>query len=256
MAGRLKHKALRRIQVDRKIVEQFRSGLSTSKIAENNEKGKGYVIKVRALALEFGYIEQVSDAPVLFHATTKEIPPYPEALFPIIDKRSNKCSATDAVVAPHRDWIVERLKVGWSRQTIFEELPVKLARSNFYRYLTRNKLCVPLEAKHSPEIISAPGECLQIDWGKMFDVKVDEKTKTIWAFIGTMGHSRYTMVRLVERLDFETTMTAMSSMLSELGGVPKRILFCRLRSRRSSRAGKSSYFLQVGLSRSRRSAQT
>lgn len=222
MAGQQKHEALRRISVDRKIVEQFRSGWSTSKIAENNEKGKGYVIKVRALALEFGYIEQIADSP-LFRATAKEIPPYPEALFQLTDKRSQRFIETDGILNPHQTWIIERLKVGWSLQTIFEELPIKLARSTFYRYLTRHKLHVARDDKHSPEIISAPGECLQIDWGKMFDVNGAVKTKVIWAFIGTMGHSRYTMVRLVDRCDFETTMTAITSMLNELGGVPKRI---------------------------------
>ena len=87
--------------MDRKIVEQFRSGWSTSKIAENNEKGKGYVIKVRALALEFGYIEQVADSP-LFRATAKEIPPYPEALFHLTDKRSQRFIETDGILNPHQ----------------------------------------------------------------------------------------------------------------------------------------------------------
>ena len=46
-----------------------------------------------------------------------------------------------------------------------------------------------------PEIISEPGEVLQLDWGKLRDV-IDPKTgkkRTLWAFVGIMGFSRYMM---------------------------------------------------------------
>jgi hypothetical protein len=74
-------------------------------------------------------------------------------------------------------------------------------------------------------IIHAPGECMQIDWGKLFDVVDGEtgKKKTIWVFVGVVGYSRYEMVRVVERLDFATTIEALMSMFDELGGVPRKI---------------------------------
>lgn len=70
-----------------------------------------------------------------------------------------------------------------------------------------------------------PGECLQVDWGKLFDVvdPVTKKKKTIWIFIGVLGHSRYEMARVVEKLDFETTIEILMSMFEELGGVPRKV---------------------------------
>ena len=221
--GRQKQEALRRILVDRKIVEYFRSGLTTSKIAKETQKGKGYVIGIRKLALEYNYIEEASENPTMFRATARELPPVPEALFPITDNRKSRLADTDLVLDPHKVWIKERLGAGWCPQTVFEELPVGIPRANFYRYLGRHDLKLAPEMRHSPEIIHGPGECLQIDWGKIFDVDENGKRRVVWAFIGTLGHSRLTLVRVVDRCDFETTVNAITSMLTELGGVPRRV---------------------------------
>jgi hypothetical protein len=42
-------------------------------------------------------------------------------------------------------------------------------------------------------------------------------------FIGILGHSRYEMGRVVERLDFATTMEIITEMFEELGGVPCKV---------------------------------
>lgn len=223
MARKKQIGGLGRILMDRKIVEAFRSGSSTSKIAKDLDKSKGYVIKLRGLAIEYGYIEKISDDPLLFRRTSRELPPFPEAVFTITDNRQSRLADTDDILDPHKAWIKERLSAGWSPQTIFEELPVGVPRSNFYRYLGRHELRLAPEMRHSPEIISAPGDCLQIDWGKVFDVTENGKSKIIWGFIGVLGHSRRTLVRVVDRCDFETTVNAITSMLTELGGVPRRI---------------------------------
>lgn len=218
-----RQKSLGRITVDRKIVEMFRDGKSASHIAAHLPKGKGYVIKLRDLAEEYGYLENISDEPKLFRASAKEIPPFPIALFPIVDLRKEKPAETDSILDSHRAWIVERLNLGWSPQTIFEEISVSVPRSNFYRYLERHHLQADRILRSSPEIIHAPGECLQVDWAKLFDVTRDGKRKTIWVFIGVLGHSRYTQVRVVEKCDFETTISVLQSMLQELGGVPRKV---------------------------------
>lgn len=217
-------KELGRIRVDRTIVEHFREGKSASQVAKIMGKGKGYVIKLRDLAVEYGYLEVLSTEPKVFRRSSRELPCFPEALFPIIDNRRAKVTDTDRILDPQKTWIKERLDLGWSPQTIFEELPVAIPRANFYRYLGRQELNkVEFKGGTTPEIIHAPGECLQVDWGKIFDAEVGGKKKTIWAFIGTLGHSRYTMVRVVDRGDFETTIKVLTSMLNELGGVPRKI---------------------------------
>jgi|GEM_PF-6964052 len=76
-----------------------------------------------------------------------------------------------------------------------------------------------------PEIIHRPGEALILDWGKLRDF-IDLETgkkKTVWAFVGTLGFSRFMMVRLVESNDLMTTIDAIESMFREIGGVPERL---------------------------------
>lgn len=221
-------KELERITVDRKIVEGLGNGRSLTWLTKSTGKGKGYVIKIRDLAVEHGYIEiatQIGAKEKRFRFTSKPLPSFPEALFPFHDGRSERIADTDIVLEPHREWLKDRLEAGWSSQSVFEELPCAVPRSNFYRYLNRQNLTPGLSARNVIELVHGPGECLQIDWGKLFDV-IDQGTgrkKTIWILIGVLGHSRYEMARVVERLDFHTTTTALISMLEEIGGVPKKI---------------------------------
>ena len=224
---RPKKKDLERITVDRKIVEGLRDGRSLTSLTKLTGKGKGYVIKIRDLALDASYIEfaQADGKSKMFKPGTKALPPFPEALFPFRDGRSERASETDLVIESSREWVKERLEVGWSPQTIFEELPISVPRSNFYRYLHRQKLFTVAAPRNVMELIHAPGECLQVDWGKLFDV-IDKSTgrkKTIWIFVGVLGHSRYEMARVVECLDFRTTIEVLSSMFTELGGVPQKV---------------------------------
>lgn len=220
-----KKKDLEKITVDRKIVEGLRDGRSLTSLTKSTGKGKGYVIKIRDMALDYGYIEIVDAVTRVFKTSAKIIPPFPEALFPLRDGRSEKLSETDLLLDPKREWIKERIELGWSPQTVFEELTLSVPRSNFYRYLHRNHLRDKAPTRNVMELIHAPAECLQVDWGKLFDVidPITGKKKTIWIFIGVLGHSRYEMARVVEKLDFETTIELLMSMFEELGGVPRKV---------------------------------
>jgi transposase len=217
-------KELERIMVDRKIVESLRDGKSLTSICKSTGKSKGYAIKIKDLALEYGYIERLDEVAKVFRAGSKAIPEFPVALFPLKDGRSERPAEADKILDPKRDWIKERLELGWSPQTIFEEIPLSVPRANFYRYLQRTKIIRCAQKRNIIELIHAPGECLQVDWGKLFDV-VDKNgaKKTIWIFIGILGHSRYEMARVVERLDFQTTIEVLISMFEELGGVPRKV---------------------------------
>lgn len=222
---KLNRKNLEKITVDRKIVEGLRDSKSLTSLTKTTGKGKGYVIKIRDMALDYGYIEIVDAVTRTFKASGKLIPPYPEALFPLRDGRSEKISETDLVLESKKEWIKERIELGWSPQTVFEELPLSVPRSNFYRYLHRHHLREKAPTRNVMELIHAPGECLQVDWGKLFDVidPITNKKKTIWIFIGVLGHSRFEMARVVEKLDFETTIEVLMSLFEELGGVPRKV---------------------------------
>lgn len=222
---KFKKRDLGKIAMDRKIVEGLRDERSVTSLVKTTGKGKGYVIKIRDLALNAGYIEIVDAVKRTFKSSSKTLPPYPEALFPLRDGRSEKKVETDLALASSAAWIKERIELGWSPQTVFEELPLSIPRSNFYRYLQRNQMQPKVDVRNTMELIHAPGECLQVDWGKLFDVmdSVTGKKKTIWIFVAILGHSRFEMARVVENLNFETTINLLMSMFEEMGGVPRKL---------------------------------
>ncbi|MFH1834472.1 MAG: IS21 family transposase [bacterium] len=215
----------RRRLMDRKIVEQLRAGASMKHIVRTLHVGKNRVRRVREQGREYGYLDEAGKK------GPAAVPPYPEALFPDpVDGRSLKVSASHALLKPHHGWITERLEAGWYPITLFEELPsainVTVSRSSFYRYLDRHKLNRLGESyRVVPEIVHKAGEALILDWGKLRDVIDPEtgKKRTLWFFAGVLGYSRYLMVRLVWKIDVETTLRELESMLREIGGVPVKL---------------------------------
>lgn len=215
---------LRRQNMDRKILEILASGTGVKSTCKKFKVGKDRVRTVRAKGIEFQYLNEEGKGfgPV-------PIPPPPENVFPnFVDKRSLKSSEADGFLLTKKDWIIDRLTAGWSPITILEEIEnPEVSRSSFYRFISRYELkkLNKGSAKVSAPIIHKPGEALILDWGKVKDV-VDKKsgeTRTLWAFVGVLGFSRYMMVRFVWTNSVDITMDAIESMLQELGGVPKRL---------------------------------
>jgi len=213
---------MRRRLMDRKIVELLIGGAGVNSISRTLHVSKRRVRRLREQAKEYGYLtEQGSKGPV-------ELTSYPEALFPDpVDARSLRVSEAHELLEPHRAWVEERLRAGWHAVTVFEELPLSVSRSSFYRYLERSKLNRIGESTRRvvPEIVHGAGEALLVDWGKLREVNDPQtgRKKTLWMFIGVLGFSRYLLVRLVWRFDVETTLKAIESMLREIGGVPFKI---------------------------------
>jgi transposase len=208
-------RATRRRLLDRKIVEQFNQGKSRRWIIKHLKVGDRRIQRVVDAAKAFGYLDGVP------------LPPFPAAIFPDPIARPLTPSENDELLLPKKDWIKERLEVGWRPITVLEEIGLSIPRSSFYRFLHRHGLfrIGGHYRRVVPEIIHAPGECLQLDWGKLRDVidPVSGKRRTLWAFIGVLGFSRYMMVRLVWTNDVATTLDAIESMFRELGGVPSKI---------------------------------
>jgi hypothetical protein len=203
--------------MDRKIVELLVAGKSMREVREELKVGSGRLAKVKALAEAYGYL-----------GAGVQVPPYPELLFPDrTDRRQLRESDPDLELQKKQQWILERLNAGWQPITIYEELGIPIARSSFYRFLNRHGISrLGLDQRRVvPEIIHRPGEALILDWGKLRDFIDPEtgKKKVLWAFVGTLGFSRFMMVRLVLTNDLETTVTAIESMFQELGGVPERL---------------------------------
>lgn len=205
-----------RVRLERAIVEALIAGKSQRQIIRDLGVGDRRVRQVHKKALAAGYL----DGSVL-------LPPFPLAVFSVDDdSQVPRETVNDAILLPKKDWIKERLVAGWRPITVFEELGLTVPRASFYRFLHRHDFYRISERRRVvPEIVHTPGECLQVDWGKLRDV-FDEKTgrrQTLWMFVGILGYSRYMMVRLVWSNDTVTTIRAIESMFRELGGVPARI---------------------------------
>jgi len=201
--------------MDRKIVEHLIEGKSLREIRRLLKVGDRKINKIKALAESYGYLDG-----------SLSLPLYPEALFPDApDGRGAKSSEVDRLMLSKIDWIRERLAGNWHPITVYEELKLPVGRSSFYRFLHRHDLYnigIKSRSRVVPEIIHHPGEALLLDWGKLRDV-TDPKTgkkRTLWAFAGILGYSRYLMVRLVWSNGTVETCLAIESMLKEIGGVP------------------------------------
>lgn len=208
--------------MERKIVEYLVGGTGVKAIARLLHISRERIRNLREQAKEYGYLRPDGTRGAV------SLPPYPEVLFPEpTDGRRMKVSAAHRALTPHRAWIEERLQAGWHSVTVWEELPVQVNRSSFYRYLEREKLNRIGETYRRviPEIIHQPGEALILDWGKLRDVLDPEigKKRTLWMFVGVLGFSRYLMERLVWRMDVSTTLNAIESMFREIGGVPAKV---------------------------------
>jgi hypothetical protein len=204
--------------MDRKIVELMIEGKSLREIRKLLKVGDRRINKCKAQAESYGYL-----------GGSVPLPPYPEALFPDgPDGRTAKSSEVDQFLLSKIDWIRERLAGRWHPITVYEELGSPIGRSSFYRFLHRHSLYsigIKSRSRVVPEIIHQPGEALLLDWGKLRDVidPVTGKKRTLWAFAGILGFSRYLMVRLVWSNGTTETCLAIESMLKEIGGVPVRV---------------------------------
>lgn len=203
--------------MSRKIVEALLSGKSSNSIMRQLHVGKERLTKIRKQAEEAGYLDG-----------SKPLPPFPEPLFAeVVDRRSLKSSEVDQALLAHLVWIEERLAAGWHAVTVFEELPISVKRSSFYRFLDRHGIGAKRKQRCRvvPEIVHTAGEALLVDWGKVADVvcPLTGQKKTVWAFVGVLGFSRYMMVRFTVSQSTETTLSLVESMFREIGGVPRRV---------------------------------
>jgi len=214
---------MRKCALDRKIVQHLILNKSFNQITKELKVGKRRVRKVYDHGKKLGYLDGTS------------MPKFPQPIFEYKDVSTGNKSPYDDLLLLHKKWILEKLESTWKLITIFEELPIdktnlSMSYSTFLRFLKRHnffELSGRSESKRVvPEMLHDPCEVLQLDWGKLRDV-VDPATgkkKTLWAFVGVLGFSRYMMVKLVWDNKTETTLAAIEEMFNEVGGVPKKIV--------------------------------
>ena len=207
--------------MDRKIIVRLIEGDSFNQIARDLKVGKKRIKRIFTKALIAGYITLL-----------RPLPPFPEKLFPEknVDENIKKTrSPYDEILLPYFDIIKTKIELEFLPITILEELPIIIPSSSFYRFLKRHGLEYKTKKNRIgviPEILTPPGEVLQLDWGKVRDVIDPEtgKKKTLWAFVGVLGFSRFMVVKFVWTNSVEVTMNAIEEMFRELGGVPRKIV--------------------------------
>jgi hypothetical protein len=167
--------------MDRKIVEALMSGKSVRTVCRELRTGNRRVAKLEKLAREAGYLD--GSVPQ---------PSFPKALFSEADRKATPQSDPDLKLEPHIAWICERFAADWHKVTLFEELPVRVSRSSFYRFLDRRGLGVENKPERVvPEIVHHPGEALLLDWGHLCTIECPEtgRKRIVWAFMGVLGFS-------------------------------------------------------------------
>ena len=104
--------------MDRKIVELLVQGATVTTITTGLRVGKGRIKRLREKAKACGYLPPEGRG-----AGVTPLPAYPEAVFPeAADKRVGRQSVEHRRLDTKRDWIEERLGIGWD--------PVKIGRAH------------------------------------------------------------------------------------------------------------------------------
>lgn len=96
--------------MDRKIVEYLLQQKSQRWIVKQLKVSDRRVRRVTRAAKEFGYLDSVA------------LPLFPATLFPEPVSRPLTPSENDELLLPKRDWIKERLSVGWRPITVSRNL--------------------------------------------------------------------------------------------------------------------------------------
>ncbi len=214
-------KTWKRIFQERQIVMALCQKKSFNHISRTLKVSKKRIKNIFGQAQKLGYL------------TGKSLPPAPAAVLPLPPPVLNKNkSKMDKLIGQHLAFIQERLAANYHIATIWETFPEpNISRTTFYRFIKQHCLKEHHPPHHLlprviPEYAQRPGEVLFLDWGKMMNVTdpLARKNRPLYFLTGILGHSRYLMVRLVWNKDQATTLEALESMFTEMGGVPAKII--------------------------------
>lgn len=121
-------------------------------------------------------------------------------------------------------------KVICARYNLFE----KTSYSSFKRFVNSTEIS-SVESKVTCRIETLPGHQLQVDYAKVGllrerETGVASKRKTVYAFIGTLSHSRHKFVEFVYKQDQKGFVESHVKMFKFFGGVPKTVVIDNLKS--------------------------
>lgn len=212
------------------VLRRWHSGSGIRSIARSLQYDRKTVQRYIRLALSIGISRE------------KDLPPKDEALNQLRAAECTRGRSAQAqnLLEPYIDQIRtlvndpdHSLKPKNAYRFLAEEydLGEKVSYTTFKRFVRRHKLSAA-QLRSTCRIEVPPGRELQIDYahvGKRFD-PVEGRMRKLYAFIGTLSHSRLKYVELTFRQDQKSFVASHVRMFDFLGGVPSLIIIDNLKS--------------------------
>jgi transposase len=136
-----------------------------------------------------------------------------------------------SILDPHKPYVSERLSVGvWNARVLLRELR-EHGYAGGYTILTDwlrpQRQAAGVVAVRRFE--TSAGQQAQVDWGHLGSLVADGKEHKLWGFTFTLGYSRMMMAGCAVDQKLGTLLRMHEEAFRQLGGVPKEILYDRMR---------------------------
>jgi len=177
-----------------------------------------YAQRILALSIPAGidYVATLAILAPLLPANKKPQPAY-EVLRPYAEEikdliTGNKAEYREGMTAKSA-WIVLSRRHALADTTSYE---------TFKRFIRSCPLLAPAPSAVA-RIEVNPGEEIQIDYGKVGTIQERDKRRTVYAFVGILSASRLPFVQFCTHLDHVSFAVSIAAMLTQFGGVTKRL---------------------------------
>ena len=142
--------------------------------------------------------------------------------------RAMDVSARASALAPHRQWLAERLRqhrgnADVVRQDLARELGIAVSLRTVQRAVQPLRRELRAEAVATVRYETAPGQQLQIDFGSTA-VPVGDEVRRVHLFVATLGYSRRCYVALFLHERQSAWLQGLEGAFRHFGGVPHELL--------------------------------
>ncbi len=128
-------------------------------------------------------------------------------------------------------YIEQRLAAGvWNAVVLLAEIKARgytgeyTVLKDYLRPLRRQARAVAVRRFETP-----PGQQAQLDWGELGHIETAEGRQALYGFVFTLGHSRALFADVATDTKIATLLRLHEAAFAELGGVPREILYDRMR---------------------------
>jgi transposase len=132
---------------------------------------------------------------------------------------------------PFKPYLGERLAAGvWNATVLLREIQQRgysgqySILKDFLRPLRKRAAAAAVRRFETP-----PGQQAQLDWGELGHIETVEGKRTLYGFVFTLGHSRALFAEVATDTKLATLLRLHEAAFAELGGVPREILYDRMK---------------------------